>query len=529
MRPLSPPSGAVQPLARTFSSRTPDPLELYQQLASPSRVDTLLLETVDIRTRQAEQSFILSRCALRLEARGDTATLTPLTPTGHIVLPHIAQQLEASASTLEILESGVLRATFPEVPHAESSEDARLKAPSTLDALRAMIAHWQLVQAPAHTSVLAAGALAYDLVERFEALPPSASDPLGFPDLLFYLPEELVVINHRTHTTRITTLVFGGGSTDAAYHDAVARLETLAEAVEACPERALVPDERVASAARPKGVDTSDQDFAALVSDLKEHIVAGDVFQIVPSRTFSAPCPDPLAAYARLRSLNPSPYMFFIASPEHTLFGASPETAVKVSGQPRMVEIRPIAGTAARGRTPEGNIDLDLDSRLEVELRLSEKELAEHMMLIDLARNDVARVSQPGTRHVPRLLTVDHYSHVMHLVSYVAGTLRHDLDALHAYTATMNMGTLVGAPKIKAAQILRHRETTRRGPYGGGVGYITADGEMDTAIVIRSALVKDGVAYVRAGAGVVHDSHPEAEAEETWRKAQAVLKAIEGA
>jgi anthranilate synthase component 1 len=193
------------------------------------------------------------------------------------------------------------------------------------------------------------------------------------------------------------------------------------------------------------------------------------------------------------------------------------------------VEIRPIAGTARRGRTPEGAPDLDLDGRLEAELRLSEKEVAEHMMLIDLARNDVARVSKPGTRHVPRLLTVDRYSHVMHLVSYVKGELQDGLDALHAYAASMNMGTLVGAPKLEAARILRQRETTRRGPYGGAVGYVTSEGDMDTAIVIRSALVKDGVAYVRAGAGVVYDSDPAAEAEETRRKAQAVLKALGGA
>ena len=269
----------------------------------------------------------------------------------------------------------------------------------------------------------------------------------------------------------------------------------------------------------------SDEAYAALVGDLKRRIVAGDVFQIVPSRTFSAPCAYPLAAYAHLSATNPSPYMFYVRAPEHTLFGASPETAVKVDG-PRTVEICPIAGTAPRARRPDGSIDLDLDGRLEAELRLSQKELAEHMMLIDLARNDVARVSVAGTRHVSRLLAVDRYSHVMHLVSHVAGTLRDDLDALHAYAATMNMGTLVGAPKLKAAEILRQVEPSRRGPYGGAVGYITADGRMDTAIVIRSAVVHEGVAHVRAGAGVVYDSDPASEAQETRRKARAVLDAL---
>jgi anthranilate synthase component 1 len=218
--------------------------------------------------------------------------------------------------------------------------------------------------------------------------------------------------------------------------------------------------------------------------------------------------------------------MFLVRGPGHTVFGASPETCVKVTGSPREVEIRPIAGTARRGRRADGSRDLDLDGRLEAELRLDEKELAEHMMLIDLARNDVARVSKPGTRYVPRLLTVDRYSHVMHLVSYVAGELQDDLDALHAYAAGMNMGTLVGAPKLKAAEILRGVEATRRGPYGGAVGYLTHGGDFDSAIIIRSATVRDGVAYVRAGAGVVYDSVPESEARETRSKAQAVLSAL---
>jgi anthranilate synthase component 1 len=250
------------------------------------------------------------------------------------------------------------------------------------------------------------------------------------------------------------------------------------------------------------------------------------VFQIVPSRTFSLPCPDPLRAYAALRALNPSPYMFFVRGEQGTLFGASPETALAVRGTPRRVTISPIAGTRRRGIDREGAIDDDLDARIEAELRLDEKEVAEHMMLVDLARNDVARVSQPGSRRVDALLDVVRYSHVMHLVSLVSGELRPQLDALHAYVATMNMGTLVGAPKLEAAALLRRHEATRRGPYGGAVGYITAGGEMDTCIVIRSAVVKDGLGHVRAGAGVVYDSDPRLEADETRRKAEAVLVAL---
>jgi anthranilate synthase component 1 len=262
------------------------------------------------------------------------------------------------------------------------------------------------------------------------------------------------------------------------------------------------------------------------VARLKANIVAGDVFQIVASRTFTAPCRQPLRAYAELRRANPSPYLFYVAGQSSVVFGASPETAVKVHGAPRRVTIRPIAGTAARGRLASGDLDADLDARREAALRLDEKETAEHMMLVDLARNDVARVSRPGTRQVTRLLTVDRYAHVMHLVSEVEGALAPGHDALHAYAAAMNMGTLVGAPKVRAAQILREVEVSRRGAYGGAVGYLTHDGAMDTAIVIRAAVVRDDTARVRAGAGIVYDSDPASEAQETRRKAEAVLRAI---
>ncbi len=263
-----------------------------------------------------------------------------------------------------------------------------------------------------------------------------------------------------------------------------------------------------------------------MIVEVKKRIIAGDVFQIVPSRTFKLACPSPFAAYQQLRLLNPSPYMYYVSDDAFTLFGASPETFIKVKMPERTVEVRPIAGTRPRGFGADGQIDVELDVRLEAELKLDEKELAEHFMLVDLARNDVARVSKPKTRQVSQLLYVDRYSHVMHLVSCVQGELKHELDALHAYQASANMGTLVGAPKVKAAQILREVEKTKRGFYGGAVGYLDKRGNMDTAIVIRSALVQKGVAHVRSGAGIVHDSNPDSEVLESHNKAKAVLKAI---
>jgi anthranilate synthase component 1 len=364
---------------------------------------------------------------------------------------------------------------------------------------------------------------AYDFVEQLEQLPPAREDRHDFADYLFWLPEELVLIDHATGTTRAIAHVFDVGRDAEAR--AEQRAEHLADRVSAAGGAAPPPS----SGAGPGGgveVDLDDLEFADLVERLKRHVIAGDVFQIVPSRTFRAPCGDPAAAYRELRRLNPSPYMFCFRWDGTALIGASPETCVKVAGDPPQVTIKPIAGTRPRGRTPSGDPEEEADRRLEAELKLDGKELAEHMMLVDLARNDVARISRSGTRRVVRLLEVERYSHVMHLVSTVEGILREDLDALHAYLASANMGTLVGAPKIEAARLLRSCEADRRGPYGGAVGYLTSAGEMDTAIVIRAALIRDGTAHVRAGAGVVFDSDPLAEAAETRVKAQAVLEAV---
>lgn len=516
--PELPAPGEVLPLARRID-RCPDPLALYQTLCA-DRPDTLLLESLDATTRQAVRSFLIPRTALRLTCRGSQVRLTPLAGAGRDALAAQRAPLAASGAVRE--DGADLLVDYPPPP-AQASEQARLEAPSPFDALRVMGLGWTLRSQPVTPAMLVAGVWSYDLLECFERLPSGQDDPLDHPDYQFWLPHELVVIDHQRKTTTAVALVYGGPGAQTGYADATAAIGRLTQAVEAAPTQRATPPPAPAVEAH---VDTSDAAFCELVAALKQRVVAGDVFQIVPSRTFSCPCPDPLATFARLRELNPSPYMFFVRGPEHVLLGASPETSVRVGGQPRTVEIIPIAGTAPRGKTADGELDLDLDGRLEAGLRLDEKEVAEHMMLIDLARNDVARVSQPGTRHVPKILTVDRYSHVMHLVSYVQGLLRDDLDCLHAYAASMNMGTLVGAPKLMAAEILRRHERTRRGPYGGAVGYLTPTGELDSAIVIRSAVVKDGTAYVRAGAGVVYDSVPQSEADETRRKAQAVLTAL---
>jgi len=435
--------------------------------------------------------------------------------------------VHALSSNGVALEGSIPR-SFPSTASGTLDERARLLAPGPLDALRAAVLKPRLVSEPGAFCHFAAGIFSHDLVDVFEELPPARVDEAGFPDYIFWLPDRSVVIDHVRKVTTIIALVVGGQRAESAYHDAVRDIDQLVRTVQAACAGSAPSSAAPAAPRNEIAVDLDDQAFADLVRRLQRHVVCGDVFQIVPSRTFSTACPDPLAAYTRLRAANPSPYQFLITAPEFTLLGASPETAVRVDGDPQRVTIRPIAGTAARGRNTAGELDPELDSRLQAALMTDAKELAEHLMLVDLARNDVARVSRPGTRRVSRLLTVERYQHVMHLVSEVVGELAEGLDALHAYAATLNMGTLVGAPKIRASELLRRHEGTKRGPYGGAVGYLGHDGSLDTAIVIRSAFVRNDVAQVRAGAGVVLDSDPLAEAAETRHKAAAVLRALTG-
>ena len=533
--PLEP--GDVLPLVREVTG-SPDPLALYRRLSDGGqRPGTFLLESAETGAGAGERSLLGIGSALRITCTGRIVSIEALSANGRSLLPWIEERLSAiglGSGPIVSVTAGTIRADFPAPPDGDRDEASRGKLLSPLDALRAVVFGVRLLTHPIDACHLAAGVFSYDLVELFETLPGGGAEPAVTPHFEFVVPDRLIIVDHLRHRTLLVANAYGGAGAEANYHDAVRAIgELLASVERAAGNRQPAPGGNQAPSpgfpVSPFPVDLSDEDYASLVVRLKQHIVAGDVFQIVASRTFTAPCPDPLAAYARLREANPSPYLFYVVGRDSVVFGASPETAVKVHGVPRRVTIRPIAGTAPRGRTSAGTIDGDLDARREAALRLDEKETAEHMMLVDLARNDVARVSRPGTRQVTRLLTVDRYAHVMHLVSEVEGVLADGQDALHAYAAAMNMGTLVGAPKIRAAQILREVETTRRGAYGGAVGYLNHDGAMDTAIVIRAAVVRGGIARVRAGAGIVFDSDPASEALETRSKAEAVLRAIAAA
>lgn len=512
-------AAATPPLVQALGRRlplVPDAFSIYAHLtARGARPGAIYYE------RQGAPTIVVDSVAVRVETRGQTATLRSTSDGGRNVLALVARRLKDFVTAHETPDGAAhtLALTFP-APQGDDAE-ARLLAPSPFDALRAVtMGLGEDSDAPG--DIIAVGVIAYDFIDAFEDLPAPKSDPLNYPDTVFWLAESYVRV-HSSGDVRVVAMAFGSpeeGQAEAAYARAEAMLRDLSAR---CTWARQLPAETVARrSAKATNPDMGDAEYAAQVEALKERIRAGDVYQIVPSRSFTAPCADPFAAFARLRVLNPSPAMFYVPGDEDVLFGATPEPAVLVRRKKEdlIVEVRPIAGTRPRGA------DVTEDDRLEADLRQDEKELAEHMMLVDLGRNDIARVSVPGTRRVEQLLVVERYSHVMHLVSRVTGTLRAGLDCLHAAVACLNAGTLTGAPKLRAMQILRETEATKRGPYGGSVGWIRGDGTLDTAICIRSAFVRDGVATVRAGGGVVYDSDPAEEARETSRKAASALAAI---
>ena len=489
-------------------------------------VDCVLLESADITTKASRTTVAVLEASARLTCWGGTVTAEALSTVdgegpGADGLAALARLEERLSEHLADRSPGRLTLALPTSADDDATieERERLTALSTIEPLRV------LAQAEVdHPHLpLEAGAFAFDYLSTFESLPEVAQGANTCPDYLFYDARIILVVDHPTQEA---TLV--GASVDAA--ELERRLDALAAAINTAAdaaEHSPAPPEVAADSAVLHAVPTtSDADFEAVVETMRGYIADGDVYQVVPSRGFTIDCPDALAAYHVLRHANPSPYMFYLAAPDFELFGASPESALLYSVRSGRVAIRPIAGTRPRGLHPDGSVDHERDTRLELELRTDAKEVAEHVMLVDLARNDVARVSRPGTRSVQDLLRVDRYSRVMHLVSEVSGELAEDLDALDAFRASMTMGTLTGAPKLRAAELIRQAEGVRRGSYGGSVGYIRGDGELDTCIVIRSGFVSAGTALVQAGAGVVAASSPAAEAAETVHKARAVLEAV---
>ena len=363
----------------------------------------------------------------------------------------------------------------------------------------------------------AVGYAGYDAVRRLERLPATNPDPIGLPDAWFGIFDSVIAFDHVRHRLLFVTHAEEGGEEEAR-----ARLRAL-------EERAFAPCRQ----SRPESFppltfeeSSPRSSFLASVERAKEHIRAGDVFQVVLSRRWSAPFDgDPFAVYRALRSISPSPYQYFLRTPHGAIFGASPERLVRVAAAPggAAVETIPLAGTRPRGATREE------DLALERELLADPKERAEHVMLVDLGRNDLGRVAKAGSVRVEDFFRVERYSHVMHIASRVTGVLAEGKDAVDALVATFPAGTLTGAPKIRAMEIIEDLEPVRRGAYGGTVGYLDFAGNLDVAIAIRTAVVANGSLHVQAGAGIVADSDPEAEATECENKARALMRAVEKA
>ncbi len=506
-------SGKIQLESVTRNIQYRDPILLFHHLV-PDGANGLLLESAEVDSKRHLQSFLLIQAALRIVCEGRTIFVRAITENGNRILAPLASELGAT------IDGDHFSIEFPDAEN-DLDEDQRLIADSVMTPLRRLIEVVN-VNSTIKEALFVGGLFGYDLVECFENLPELTS-PGSAPNYVFYVAEQLIRLDHLENSGQLIGSYFyetSSAEERASFNDS---LNTTQEACENFSLLDLPPSPAVTSAPE---VDKSDEEFCEIVSQLKERIHHGEIFQIVPARSFRAPCPNPLRAYRQLRKLNPSPYMFLMQDDQFVLFGASPEMAIKFTAETRYVEVCPIAGTRRRGKNPDGSINHDLDGRIELELRTDSKEMAEHLMLVDLARNDLARICESGTRHVAQLLKVDRYSHVMHLVSRAVGKLRSELDALHAYQACMNMGTLTGAPKVRAMHLIRTLEGKRRDHYGGGIGYFLGNGDMETCIVIRSALVVDGIAQVQAGAGVVYDSNPQSEADETRTKAAAVLKAL---
>jgi anthranilate synthase component 1 len=365
----------------------------------------------------------------------------------------------------------------------------------------------------------AVGVFGYDLVRTVEPLSDPNPDPVGVPDLALMLTDALVVFDHLKHTVSVLANVYADDDVDTAYaaaRDAIADVRWRLAGPVPRPSRA--PDPRRAMPDFESNMPR--ESFEAMVARIVEYVHAGDAFQVVPSQRWSAASPvEAFSIYRGLRTVNPSPYMYFLDFGDFQVAGASPEPLLTVSG--RGVSTRPIAGTRPRGA------DADEDARIARELLEDEKERAEHVMLVDLGRNDLGRVCEYGTVEVEDFMAVETYSHVMHIVSSVSGRLREGVGAIDALRSVLPAGTLSGAPKVRAMQIIDELEPVKRGGYGGAIGWLSYTGDLDTCIHIRTVVVKDGIAHVQAGGGTVADAKPDYEFEESVAKAAGVLRAIE--
>ncbi len=517
--------GQIVPIVKRIDME--EPVDFFAKLSDYGRAEnSCLFESREYLAGSSALSFGTAKPALYLTGTGQEFSIKALSKTGRRMLEYLSAD-KGRFGFCESVEFGseTISGRIKQVQRTVD-EQSRLKSINQMDVLRAVAFAFRLASKPFRVTCGLLGAISYDFIDQFEKLPSSGDDLLGNPDYELYFADNIFLMDHEHNSGYvIVNVIITNGDREAAiteaqecfdYYSNIARFDA--------PK-----GQKYTGPIEPASSDTNQAEYEAMVKAAKQHIIDGDILQVVLSRTKLEPCPDePLDVYKRLRQLNPSPYMFYLNTANTILLGSSPELNLRVSGaEKRDVEIRPIAGTKPRGKI--GNeIDADTDFRYEAELKLDRKELAEHIMLVDLARNDIARVARAGSRVVTELLTAEKYASVQHLVSNVKGTLADELDALSAYLATMNMGTLTGAPKIEAMKLIRQFEKTKRGYYGGAVMYLTVDGQFDSCITIRSLQVKDHTAYIRVGAGIVHDSVPKTEFEETEHKAKSCSRAVRG-
>ena len=429
--------------------------------------------------------------------------------------------IKQTGNRIELIEQGKVKEKFA-IP-AKPNEQCENCVRDGLEVVERVLKRYRAVPIPGLPRFTggAVGFIGYEFIHDIEPIVPRPShDELGTPTMYFLIADELLIFDRvaQTITVLVNAIIENGAKPGDTYEDATAEIDRLVSLLEQPLQESPVtvpshtPDVSFES-------NISQEKYFSNVLKAKEYIVSGDIIQVVGSQRFSAPvAAAPLDIYRAARSVNPSPYMFLLELDAFSLAGASPEIHVRC--EDGKIEIRPIAGTRRRGQTPAE------DDSLEKELLADPKERAEHVMLVDLARNDLGRVCDFGSVHVKDLMIIERYSHVMHIVSQVEGTLSKDKTPYDLMRATFPAGTLSGAPKIRAMQIISELEQTTRGPYGGCVGYFSFNGNLDCCITIRTALLKDGKAYVQAGGGWVNDSTPEGEYQETVNKSKAMIKAI---
>ena len=473
--------GNLIPVHTELISDAESPVSAFQKIDDGGY--SFLFESVEKSDQAGRYSFVGSRPRLIFESRGKTIRITE---------NGVVREFETARDPLHELETLMQR--YQWVPSSAVAESRFVGG--------------------------AVGYLGYDMVRFFEpTVTPPPPDDLGLPESLFFITETQLIFDHRTRRLRVVANALVDGDADAAYARAVAQIEAIVAKLAQptnLPPLPITPAPEVPAPA----CNTTREEYMKMVSDGQEFIRAGDIFQFVPSQRFSTDYTgDELTLYRALRFVNPSPYMFVLKlAGRFALVGSSPEVHVRAIGG--KIEIRPIAGTRRRGATPEE------DDANAADLLADPKERAEHLMLVDLARNDVGRASEFGTVRATDFMTIEKYSHVMHIVSNIEGRLRADRNAYDVMRATFPAGTVSGSPKVRALQIINSFEKNKRGVYAGAVGYFGFDGSLDSCIALRTIVLKDGKAFVQAGAGIVADSVPESEHQECVNKAMGMMAAI---